>query len=134
MINNQPLNGVRVLDLTNIIMGPFATQLLGDLGADIIKVESPDGDLMRDVGISKSEKMSSVFLGTNRNKRSIVLNLKKKSHKLVLWKLIAKSDIFIHNMRPSKLDILGFSSPDASASLHWSFHSFIASRNFALST
>ena len=109
MINNQPLNGVRVLDLTNIIMGPFATQLLGDLGADIIKVESPEGDLMRDVGISKSEKMSSVFLGTNRNKRSIVLNLKEKSHKLVLWKLIAKSDIFIHNMRPSKLDILGFS-------------------------
>ena len=71
MINNQPLSGVRVLDLTNIIMGPFATQLLGDLGADIIKVESPEGDLMRDVGISKSEKMSSVFLGTNRNKRSI---------------------------------------------------------------
>ena len=109
MVNNQPLNGVRVLDLTNIIMGPFATQLLGDLGADIIKVESPEGDLMRDVGISKSEKMSSVFLGTNRNKRSIILNLKEKSHKLVLWKLIAKSDIFIHNMRPSKLDILGFS-------------------------
>ena len=109
MVNNQPLNGVRVLDLTNIIMGPFATQLLGDLGADIIKVESPEGDLMRDVGITKSEKMSSVFLGTNRNKRSIVLNLKEKSHKQVLWKLIAKSDVFIHNMRPSKLDILGFS-------------------------
>ena len=109
MIDKLPLNGVKVLDLTNIIMGPYATQLLGDLGADVIKVESPEGDIMRDVGINKSKKMSSVFLGTNRNKRSIVLNLKEKYHKLVLWKLIAKSDIFIHNMRPAKLDLLGFS-------------------------
>ena len=64
-----PLKGLKVLDLTNIIMGPYATQLLGDLGAEIIKVETPDGDIMRGMGAGKSEKMASIFLGTNRNKR-----------------------------------------------------------------
>ena len=69
-----PLKGLKVLDLTNIIMGPYATQLLGDLGAEIIKVETPDGDIMRGMGARKSEKMASIFLGTNRNKRSICDN------------------------------------------------------------
>ncbi len=108
MSNSLPLEGLKVLDLTNIIMGPFTTQLLGDLGADIIKVEEPDGDLTRDIGPQKSTKMSSMFLGVNRNKRSIVLNLKKKESKKVLWDLIARSDFFIHNMRPQKLKSLGF--------------------------
>ena len=73
-----PLKGLKVVDLTNIIMGPFTTQLLGDLGADIIKIEGPDGDITREIGVQKSSKMSSIYLGVNRNKRSIVLNLKKK--------------------------------------------------------
>ncbi len=103
-----PLKGLKVLDLTNIIMGPFTTQLLGDLGADIIKIEDPDGDITREIGVQKSSKMSSIYLGVNRNKRSIVLNLKEKKNKEVLWKLIRKSDFFIHNMRPQKLKKLGF--------------------------
>jgi crotonobetainyl-CoA:carnitine CoA-transferase CaiB-like acyl-CoA transferase len=103
-----PLKGLKVIDITNIIMGPFTTQLLGDLGADVIKIEDPDGDITREIGVQKSSKMSSMYLGVNRNKRSIVLNLKEKRNKEVLWRLIKKSDFFIHNMRPQKLTKLGF--------------------------
>ena len=78
MYTDLPLSGLKVVDLTNIIMGPFTTQLLGDLGADVIKVEPLEGDITRDIGVSHSSKMSSVFLGVNRNKRSLVLNLKEK--------------------------------------------------------
>ena len=108
MSETLPLQGLKVLDLTNVIMGPFTTQLIGDLGADVIKIENPEGDMTRDIGVSRSEKMSSVFLGANRNKRSLVLNLKEKDSKNILWKLIETADIFIHNMRPQKLKALGF--------------------------
>ena len=74
-----PLKGLKVVDLTNIIMGPFTSQLLGDLGADVIKIEEPNGDLTREIGLQKSPKMSAIYLGVNRNKRSIILNLKKKN-------------------------------------------------------
>ncbi len=77
MINYLPLSGLKVVDLTNIIMGPYTTQLLGDLGADIIKVEDVNGDMTRNIGVQKSSNMSSMYLGVNRNKRSIVLDLKK---------------------------------------------------------
>ncbi len=109
MENYLPLSGLKVIDLTNIIMGPYTTQLLGDLGADIIKVEDVSGDMTRNIGIQKSSNMSSMFLGVNRNKRSIVLDLKKNISKRVLWKLIKTSDVFIHNMRPNKIVNLGFS-------------------------
>ena len=109
MINYLPLSGLKVVDLTNIIMGPYTTQLLGDLGADIIKVEDVNGDMTRNIGVQKSSNMSSMYLGVNRNKRSIVLDLKKNISKKILWKLIKKSDVFIHNMRPSKISKLGFS-------------------------
>ncbi len=108
MYNNLPLEGIRVVDLTNIIMGPLTTQILGDLGAEVIKIETSEGDLTRDIGVGHSKKMASVFLGVNRNKRSLVLNLKDKKHKQVFWRLLKKSDIFIHNMRPEKIDKLGF--------------------------
>ncbi len=104
-----PLSGLKVIDLTNIIMGPYTTQLLGDLGADIIKVEDVKGDMTRNIGIQNSPNMSSMYLGVNRNKRSIILDLKKKISKQVLWKLIKTSDVFIHNMRPTKITNLGFS-------------------------
>ena len=109
MTNYLPLSGLKVVDLTNIIMGPYTTQLLGDLGADIIKVEDVNGDMTRNIGVQKSPNMSSMYLGVNRNKRSIVLDLKKNISKKVLWKLIKKSDVFIHNMRPTKICNLGFS-------------------------
>lgn len=107
-----PLEGVKVLDLTTVIMGPFTTQVLGDFGADIIKIEDPDGDMTRDIGPSKTSKMSSMFLGVNRNKRSLVLNLKKPEAKVALWKLIEGADIIVHNIRPQKIAALGF-DPDA---------------------
>ena len=89
-----PLTGLKVVDLTNIIMGPYTTQLLGDLGADIIKVEDIHGDMTRNIGVQKSSNMSSMYLGVNRNKRSIVLDLKKNISKKVLWKLLKKFRCF----------------------------------------
>ena len=107
-----PLEGLRVLDLTTVIMGPFTTQVLGDFGADIIKIEEPNGDMTRDIGPNRSEKMSSMFLGVNRNKRSLVLNLKKPEAKKALWKLIEGADVNVHNIRPQKIASLGF-DPDS---------------------
>ena len=92
-------------------MGPFTTQVLGDFGADIIKIEDPNGDMTRDIGPSRSDKMSSMYLGVNRNKRSIVLNLKKPKAKKALWKLIEGADVLVHNIRPQKIAALGF-DPD----------------------
>ena len=77
MTNYLPLSGLKVVDLTNIIMGPYTTQLLGDFGADIIKVEDINGDMTRNIGVQTSSNMSAIYLGVNRNKRSIVLDLKK---------------------------------------------------------
>lgn len=107
-----PLSGLRVLDLTTVIAGPYTTQMLGDFGADVIKIEPPDGDMTRDIGIAKNEKMTALFLGSNRNKRSIVLDLKRDAARDALWRLIDGADMLIHNIRPQKLFALGF-DPDS---------------------
>lgn len=103
-----PLAGVRVLDLTSVVLGPLATQILGDFGADILKIENPNGDMMRTNGVSLHPGMSSIFLALNRNKRSLCLNLATEEGKDVLKRLIASVDVLVHNMRVEAIERLGF--------------------------
>ena len=109
---DMPLAGIRVLELTTTILGPYASQLLGDLGADVIKIEEPSGDATRDIGPTRSPRMGVLFLGSNRSKRSVVLNLKTERGASTLWKLIDGADVFLHNMRAKKIEALGF-GPDS---------------------
>ncbi len=101
-----PLAGVRVIDVTSVVLGPFASQMLGDMGADVIKVEAPEGDTTRQLGPSRTPGMGSYFANLNRNKRSIVLDLKRAA-KAALLKLAAGADVFVHNMRLGAAERLG---------------------------
>src|SRR4026207_1221111 len=94
-----PLEGIKVIDMTTVLMGPYATQTLGDYGADIIKVESHDGDVTRQIGPTRHPGMGPVFLNTNRNKRSICLDLKKPAGRDAVLRLIAKADVLVYNVR-----------------------------------
>ena len=113
--NNGPLAGVRVLDLTTVVMGPYATQILGDMGADIVKVESPAGDNMRWVGPAKNPGMGHIYLHANRNKRSLVLDLKQAEGREAILKLAAVSDVLVYNVRPAAMARLGLSYDDVKA-------------------
>ena len=111
-----PLAGMRVVDLTTILLGPVATQTLGDLGADVIKVESPGGDAVRGAGPPPVEDgMGAIFLTNNRNKRGIVLDLKDPRGREAMMRLLAGADAFVHNMRPQAIDKLGLDYPAVSA-------------------
>ena len=103
-----PLSGVRILDLTSVVAGPLATQMLGDMGADVIKIEAPEGDAPRHTGPARSPGMAALFMGLNRGKRSLVLDLKIDAAKEALWRLISTADVFVHSMRPQKIEKLGF--------------------------
>ena len=105
----MPLSGMRVLDLTRVLSGPFCTALLGDLGADVIKVEAPEGDSIRGQGAIK-DGLSGYFAQFNRNKRSIRLDLRKAEGRDILAKLIARSDVLVENFRPGVLDRMGFTA------------------------
>ncbi len=102
-----PLSGVTVLDLTMHLAGPFATQILGDLGARIIKVEPPNGDSTRDIGPYFVDGLSAYFFSTNRNKESICIDLKLPAGKKVLFSLAEKADVVIENFRPGTMEKLG---------------------------
>ena len=107
--NAGPLAGMRVLDLATMIVGPIAAQALGDMGADVIKVEAPEGDLMRRIGPRHSPDMGSFFLGSNRNKRSIVLDLKTAGGQAVFERLVRSSDVLVHSIRTDAAMRLGLS-------------------------
>src|SRR5580698_3279592 len=94
------LTGITVLDLSAYIAGPYACSLLADLGADVIKIEPPSGDTLRQYP-STLPGESRAFLGTNRSKRGIALDLKKPEGLAVLMKLVERADVFVHNFRPS---------------------------------
>jgi len=110
-----PLVGVRVIDLTENVLGPLATQILGDMGADVIKVETPRGDPMRQLGLARNKGMASHFLAFNRNKRSVLLNLKHPPALAALKTLVGTADVFVHNMRLGAADRLGIDYASISA-------------------
>lgn len=101
------LSGVTIIDLTTAVLGPLATQHLGDMGADVIKVESPGGDLNRQIGIGPREAMGAFYVTMNRNKRSLVLNLRDPEAKEALFRLIEQADVVVHNMRSASTERLG---------------------------
>ena len=103
------LKGLRIVDITTIILGPYATQILGDLGAEIIKVETLDGDMNRSTPPQGAPGIGAVFANNNRNKRSLAVDLKKPEGKDILQRLIGSADALVHNMRQDALDRLGFS-------------------------
>jgi len=105
----MPLTGVRVLDLTRVLSGPFCTALLGDLGADVLKVEAPEGDSVRGQGAMR-DGLSWYFAQFNRNKRSIRLDLRQAQGRDILARLIAQSDVLVENFRPGVLDRMGFTA------------------------
>jgi crotonobetainyl-CoA:carnitine CoA-transferase CaiB-like acyl-CoA transferase len=108
-----PLDGVRVLDLTEFIFGPYATQVLGDLGADVVKVENPGGDRQRHGSKHAThDDMGALFMTLNRNKRSIILDLKTDEARKKLRTLIPTANVLIHNVRADAMARLGFSYED----------------------
>ncbi|UOA33117.1 Acetyl-CoA:oxalate CoA-transferase [Sulfitobacter sp. DSM 110093] len=113
--NQGPLSGVRVVDLTNVIMGPYATHILADMGADVVKVESAAGDSLRGYRPARSDDMSGAFMHLNRNKRSIVLDLKSADGRAALDRLLEGADVFVHALRPKAITRLGYSPTEVRA-------------------
>ena len=110
-----PLQGVKIIDMTSVLMGPYATQMLGDYGADVIKVESPEGDITRLIGPARDGDMGPLFLNCNRSKRSIVLDLKKPAGRDALLKLAASADVLVYNVRPQAMARLKLGYNDVAA-------------------
>ena len=110
-----PLSGIKILDLTTVVMGPFATQILAELGADVIKVETHDGDNMRHVGPMVSAGMGHLYLNLNRGKRGIVLDLKQPQGREALMRMVSTADVLIYNVRPQAMARLGLAYDDVRA-------------------
>ena len=107
-----PLQGIRIVDLTTVIMGPYATQILADYGAEVIKVEPPEGDIMRGAAPMNRPGMGHLHLQMNRNKRGIVLDVKKEGGRRALLRLCEKADVFVHNVRSAAMRRLRLSYED----------------------
>ncbi|MBM3598473.1 MAG: CoA transferase [Alphaproteobacteria bacterium] len=101
------IEGIRIVDLTTVVLGPYCTQILADLGADVVKIEGPDGDSTRYIGSAKNAGMCSIYLNLNRNKRSLALDLKRPESRDLVLKLAAGADVFMHSMRPRAIERLG---------------------------
>jgi len=110
-----PLAGVRVVDLTAMVMGPYCTQIMADMGADVIKVEPPAGDNTRYISVGPAPGMSGVYINVNRGKRAIVLDLRTDEGSEALRALVATADVFIHSMRSKAIVKLGFGYDDVAA-------------------
>lgn len=110
-----PLQGVRVIDMSTVLMGPVATQVLGDYGADVIKVEPVEGDVMRHAGAARSPRMGSMYLANGRNKRSVVLDIKQPAGLAAVLRLCEGADLFIHNVRPIAMARAGLGYADLRA-------------------
>jgi crotonobetainyl-CoA:carnitine CoA-transferase CaiB-like acyl-CoA transferase len=127
-VPSLPFDGVRVVDLTTVVAGPYATQLLADLGADVIKVEAPTGDIARDLGPHVNAGMGAVFLNCNRGKRSVVLDLATADGRRALKELCDTADVFVENMRPAAAVRCGADAETLRAGhpelVHCSIHGF----------
>src|ERR1700739_1507859 len=110
-----PLTGVRVVDLTAMVMGPYCTQIMADMGADVIKVEPPQGDNTRYISVGPAPGMSGVFVNVNRGKRSVVLDLRSDAGARALRALVETADVFIHSMRAKAIAKLGFAYDEVAA-------------------
>ena len=110
-----PLDGIRVIDLTGMVMGPYCTQIMADMGADVIKVEPPTGDTTRAISVAPAPGMSGVFVNVNRGKRSVVLDLRSDPGREALTRLVETADVFIHSMRGKAIAKLGFDYAAVSA-------------------
>jgi crotonobetainyl-CoA:carnitine CoA-transferase CaiB-like acyl-CoA transferase len=110
-----PLSGIKVLDMTTVFMGPHCTQILAEHGADVIKLEAPEGDVVRQIPPARHPGMSAIYLLANRGKRSIVLDLKKPAGREAALKIAAQCDVLIYNVRPAAMRRLGLSYEDVRA-------------------
>jgi crotonobetainyl-CoA:carnitine CoA-transferase CaiB-like acyl-CoA transferase len=102
-----PLAGVRIVDLSSMLMAPYATQILGDMGADVIKIETPEGDAVRGIGPLRNAGMGAIFLHLNRSKRSLVLDLKDAEGHAAVCELVRRADVLVYNLRPHSMARLG---------------------------
>src|SRR5438093_12382388 len=106
-----PLAGIRVIEVAIAVLGPLATQVLGDMGAEVIKVETPEGDPMRQIGPARNPGMAAYFLNVNRNKKSLVIDLKRPKPRAAMRHLAATADVFVHSLRPGPAARLSINSP-----------------------
>jgi crotonobetainyl-CoA:carnitine CoA-transferase CaiB-like acyl-CoA transferase len=110
-----PLAGMKVIDLSTVVFGPLAGQILADYGADVIKVEAPEGDLTRAIGPASEPGMAAMFIGVNRNKRGLAIDLKTAEGRAALHRLLGSADVLMHNIRPQKLAAIGLSPAELTA-------------------